>query len=105
MARTTVPSAPHGVPQIAVTLVINLNEIMNVSDQDKSIHRSNQLTITNKERRLLQTEKEDAISKGNEADVSRLAPAVPGGVKVRGSHFFMNAVIVVRPSRGHIQLL
>ena len=73
MARTTVPPAPHGVPQIAVTLAIDLKEIMDVSDQDKSTDKSNQATITNKEGRLLQTETDHVVQEEyrNEDEVNK----------------------------------
>merc|ERR1712027_47051 len=42
-----IPPAPRGVPQIEVTFDIDANGILNVSAQDKSTGKSNQITITN----------------------------------------------------------
>merc|ERR1712062_693813 len=51
-----IPPAPRGVPQIEVTFDIDANGILNVSAQDKSTGKSNQITITNEKGRLLQAE-------------------------------------------------
>merc|ERR1712228_919681 len=51
-----IPPAPRGVPQIEVTFDIDANGILNVSAQDKSTGKSNQITITNEKRRLSQSE-------------------------------------------------
>merc|ERR1719159_2024802 len=51
-----VPPAPRGVPQIEVTFDIDANGILNVSAQDKSTGKSNQITITNEKGRLSQAE-------------------------------------------------
>merc|ERR1712078_12013 len=48
--------APRGVPQIEVTFDIDANGILNVSAQDKSTGKSNQITITNEKGRLSQAE-------------------------------------------------
>merc|ERR1712166_1537978 len=45
-----------GVPQIEVTFDIDANGILNVSAQDKSTGKSNQITITNEKGRLSQAE-------------------------------------------------
>merc|ERR1712207_130818 len=45
-----------GVPQIEVTFDIDANGILNVSAQDKSTGKSNQITITNEKGRLSQSE-------------------------------------------------
>merc|ERR1712164_22156 len=42
-----IPPAPRGVPRIEVTFDIDANGILNVSAQDKSTGKSNQITITN----------------------------------------------------------
>merc|ERR1712056_42315 len=42
-----IPPAPRGVPQVEVTFDIDANGILNVSAQDKSTGKSNQITITN----------------------------------------------------------
>ena len=49
-----VPPAPRCIPQIEVTFDIDANGILNVSAQDKSIGKSNQITITNEKGRLSQ---------------------------------------------------
>merc|ERR1711972_407907 len=51
-----IPPAPRGVPQIEVTFDIDSNGILNVSAQDKSTGKSNQITITNEKGRLSQAE-------------------------------------------------
>merc|ERR1711882_16532 len=51
-----IPPAPRGVPQVEVTFDIDANGIVNVSAQDKSTGKSNQITITNEKGRLSQAE-------------------------------------------------
>jgi len=51
-----IPPAPRGVPQIEVTFDIDANGILNVSAQDKSTGKTNQITITNEKGRLSQSE-------------------------------------------------
>ena len=51
-----IPPAPRGVPQIEVTFDIDANGILNVSAQDKSTGKSNQITTTNENGRLSQSE-------------------------------------------------
>jgi len=51
-----IPPAPRGVPQIEVTFDIDANGILNVSAQDKSTGKANQITITNEKGRLSQAE-------------------------------------------------
>merc|ERR1719384_2169307 len=51
-----IPPAPRGVPQIEVTFDIDANGILNVSAQDKSTGKLNQITITNEKGRLSQSE-------------------------------------------------
>merc|ERR1712159_51867 len=51
-----IPPAPRGVPQIEVTFDIDANGILNVSAQDKSTGKANQITITNEKGRLSQSE-------------------------------------------------
>merc|ERR1719157_494920 len=51
-----IPPAPRGVPQIEVTFDIDANGILNVSAQDKSTGKSNQITITYEKGRLSQAE-------------------------------------------------
>ncbi|XP_035440674.2 heat shock protein 68 [Spodoptera frugiperda] len=47
-----IPPAPRGVPQIEVTFDIDANGILNVSAQDRSTGRSEQITISNDKGRL-----------------------------------------------------
>merc|ERR1712187_80564 len=51
-----IPAAPRGVPQIEVTFDIDANGILNVSAQDKSTGKANQITITNEKGRLSQAD-------------------------------------------------
>merc|ERR1719265_1362016 len=51
-----IPPAPRGVPQVEVTFDIDANGILNVSAQDKSTGKANQITITNEKGRLSQSE-------------------------------------------------
>merc|ERR1712194_985002 len=51
-----IPPSPRGVPQIEVTFDVDANGILNVSAQDKSTGKSNQITITNEKGRLSQSE-------------------------------------------------
>merc|ERR1711975_41347 len=51
-----IPPAPRGVPQIEITYDIDANGILNVSAEDKSTGKSNQITITNEKGRLSQAE-------------------------------------------------
>merc|ERR1712232_1088474 len=57
-----VPPAPRGVPQIEVTFDIDANGILNVSAQDKSTGKSNQITITNEKGRLSKEEIERMVN-------------------------------------------
>merc|ERR1712062_929428 len=51
-----IPPSPRGVPQIEVTFDIDANGIIQVTAQDKSTGKSNQITITNEKGRLSQAE-------------------------------------------------
>merc|ERR1712211_60354 len=53
---TGIPPAPRGVPQIEVTLDIDVNGILNVSAVDKSTNKGNKITITNDKGRLSKEE-------------------------------------------------
>merc|ERR1711896_36552 len=64
----SIPPAPRGVPQIEVTFDIDANGILNVSAQDKSTGKSNQITITNEKGRLSQAEIDRMV---NEAEKYR----------------------------------
>jgi len=57
-----IPPAPRGVPQVEVTFDIDANGILNVSAQDKSTGKSNQITITNEKGRLSQAEIDRMVS-------------------------------------------
>jgi L1 cell adhesion molecule like protein len=57
-----IPPAPRGVPQIEVTFDIDANGILNVSAQDKSTGKVNQITITNEKGRLSQSEIDRMVS-------------------------------------------
>merc|ERR1712193_51011 len=57
-----IPPAPRGVPQVEVTFDIDANGILNVSAQDKSTGKANQITITNEKGRLSQSEIDRMVS-------------------------------------------
>jgi L1 cell adhesion molecule like protein len=57
-----IPPAPRGVPQIEVTFDIDANGILNVSAQDKSSGKVNQITITNEKGRLSQEDIDRMVS-------------------------------------------
>merc|ERR1719324_1220133 len=61
-----IPPAPRGVPQIEVTFDIDANGILNVSAQDKSTGKSNQITITNEKGRLSQAEIDRMVSEAED---------------------------------------
>jgi len=65
---TGIPPAPRGVPQIEVTFDIDANGIMNVSAEDKSTKKRNNITITNDSGRLT---KEDIDRMVNDAEKYR----------------------------------
>ena len=56
-----IPPAPRGVPQIEVSFDLDTNGILQVSAQDKSTGKKNQITITNDKGRLSQEEIERMI--------------------------------------------
>merc|ERR1712047_140801 len=62
---TGIPPAPRGVPQIEVTLDIDVNGILNVSAVDKSTNKGNKIRITNDQGRL---SKEDIERMVNDAE-------------------------------------
>merc|ERR1711904_741921 len=62
-----IPPAPRGVPQIEVTFDIDANGILNVSAQDKSTGKSNQITITNEKGRLSQAEIDRMVQEDEQA--------------------------------------
>ena len=47
-----IPPAPRGVPQIEITYDIDANGILNVTAEDKSTNKKNNITITNDKGRL-----------------------------------------------------
>jgi len=51
-----IPPAPRGVPQVEITYDVDANGILNVTAQDKSTGKSNQITITNEKGRLSQAD-------------------------------------------------
>lgn len=51
-----IPPAPRGVPQITVAFDVDANGILNVSAEDKSSGKRQQITITNEKGRLSQAE-------------------------------------------------
>jgi L1 cell adhesion molecule like protein len=57
-----IPPAPRGVPQIEVTFDIDANGILNVSAQEKSTGKKNQITITNEKGRLSQADIDRMVS-------------------------------------------
>jgi heat shock 70kDa protein 1/2/6/8 len=58
-----IPPAPCGVPQIKVTFDVDANGILNVSAVDKTIGKSNRITITNDKGRLSSEEIEHVVNK------------------------------------------
>merc|ERR1711869_62746 len=60
-----IPPAPRGVPQIEVTFDIDANGILNVSAQDKSTGKVNQITITNEKGRLSQADIDRMVSEAD----------------------------------------
>merc|ERR1712028_175717 len=75
-----IPPARRGEPQIEVTFDIDANGILNVSAQDKSTGKVNQITITNEKGRLSQSEIDRMVSEAetykaeDEANKERLKP-------------------------------
>merc|ERR1712187_776900 len=61
-----IPPSPRGVPQIEVSFDIDANGIINVSAQDKSTGKSNQITITNEKGRLSQSEIDRMVSEAEQ---------------------------------------
>jgi len=57
-----IPPAPRGVPQIEVTFDIDANGILNVSAEDKSTGKKNQITITNDKGRLTKDQIEKMVN-------------------------------------------
>ena len=81
-----IPPAPRGVPQVEVTFDIDANGILNVSAQDKSTGKSNQITITNEKGRLSQSEIDRMVQEAekykdedeqNKAKIEANAPRLP----------------------------
>lgn len=65
---TGIPPAPRGVPQIEVTFDIDANGTLNVTAMDKSVGKSNKITIKNERGRL---SKEDIDRMVNDAEKYR----------------------------------
>ncbi len=57
-----IPPAPRGVPQIEVSFDVDANGILNVSAQDKSTGKSENITITNDKGRLTKEQIEKMVS-------------------------------------------
>jgi len=80
-----IPPAPRGVPQIEVTFDIDANGILNVSAQDKSTGKANQITITNEKGRLSQAEIDRMVSEAEkfkaEDDVNRAKIEAKNGLE------------------------
>lgn len=57
-----IPPAPRGVPQIDVTFDIDANGLLNVSAEDKTTGKKNQITITNDKGRLSKEEIERMVT-------------------------------------------
>merc|ERR1711975_183239 len=57
-----IPPAPRGVPQIEVTFDIDVNGILNVSAEDKTTGKKNNITITNDKGRLSKEDVERMVS-------------------------------------------
>eukprot|EP01001_Neometanema_parovale_P010532 NODE_676_length_2190_cov_1416.612482_g646_i0.p1 GENE.NODE_676_length_2190_cov_1416.612482_g646_i0~~NODE_676_length_2190_cov_1416.612482_g646_i0.p1 ORF type:complete len:653 (-),score=249.19 NODE_676_length_2190_cov_1416.612482_g646_i0:159-2117(-) len=57
-----IPPAPRGVPQIDVTFDIDANGLLNVSAEDKTTGKKNQITITNDKGRLSKDEIERMVN-------------------------------------------
>jgi L1 cell adhesion molecule like protein len=57
-----IPPAPRGVPQIEVTFDVDANGILNVSAEDKTTGKKNQITITNDTGRLSKEQIERMVS-------------------------------------------
>merc|ERR1719331_331400 len=80
-----IPPAPRGVPQIEVTFDIDANGILNVSAQDKSTGKSNQITITNEKGRLSQADIDRMVSEAEkfkaEDDMNRAKIEAKNGLE------------------------
>ena len=57
-----IPPAPRGVPQIEVTFDIDANGILNVTAEDKTTGKKNNITITNDKGRLSKEEVERMVA-------------------------------------------
>ena len=61
-----IPPAPRGVPQIEITYDIDANGILNVTAEDKSTNKKNNITITNDKGRLSKEDIEAMVQKAEE---------------------------------------
>jgi len=70
-----IPPAPRGTPQIEVTFDIDANGILNVTAEDKSTKKKNQITITNDKGRLSKDDIDRMVAEAekfkSEDDVNR----------------------------------
>jgi L1 cell adhesion molecule like protein len=63
---TDIPPAPRGTPQIEVSFDIDANGIMNITAEEKSTKKTNNITITNDKGRLSKEQIEEMIKKAEE---------------------------------------
>jgi len=61
-----IPPAPRGVPQIEVSFDVDENGILNVTAQDKSTQKKNNITITNNKGRLSKEEIERLVKEAEQ---------------------------------------
>ena len=61
-----IPPAPRGVPQIEVSFDLDSNGILNVSATDKSMSKSNKITITNESGRLSKADTERMVAEAEQ---------------------------------------
>jgi L1 cell adhesion molecule like protein len=61
-----IPPAPRGVPQIEVTFDVDANGIMNITAEEKTTKKTNNITITNDKGRLSKEQIEEMIKKAEE---------------------------------------
>merc|ERR1711974_559910 len=64
-----IPPAPRGVPQIEVTFDIDANGILNVSAEDKTTGKKNNITITNDKGRLSKDDVERMVAEAEKSKI------------------------------------
>ncbi|KAH7903231.1 heat shock protein 70 family, partial [Hygrophoropsis aurantiaca] len=81
---SSIPPAPHGVPQIEVTFEIDANSIMKVAAADKGTGKSESITITNEKGRLSQDDIDRMVREAEESaledEASRKHIEAPNGL-------------------------